>query len=862
MMKPTMRALPCPPEHWPAFSRLLDEALELPAHERAAWLERLDGDDARLKPWLGPVLETVVDGDDAYLSSAPPIPQAKHAAVADTGQRLGPWRLRRSLGRGGMGEVWLADRADDAYAREVALKLPHAHLSGEGQRHRFERERDILAGLQHANIAQFFDAGLADNGQPWLALEYVRGDALLDWCDTRALDIAARIRLLLPICDAVQAAHRNLVVHRDIKPVNILVNDDGHPKLLDFGIARLIDDAAPDQTRTLAMTPAYATPEQRRGDAVTTASDVYQLGLVLFELLGGTPAHRGHDGHAGHPIQRMDAIFAALLASQPVQAGTIAQQRSLSPARLRATLAGDLSRIVAKALANDPAERYGSAIDLADDLQRFLDKRPVRARRSSLGYLLRRFARRHARALAIVSALLLALVVSIVTSERNARKHLAEVTAERSQARASLDFLAGLFDSAGPNGRHGPDASARDVLFSGVEKLRGESALSRSARSELLIIIGESLNSLSRVNDARTAFDLAAEQQRGFMPTTGQRLRLQLRQAINAHDRGDLDAARAQAEVLIVEPTDTGDPGPAAYRMEAHALLANIALVEGRPDDGLAALAPALAALDHGDVAVRAEDSADVRLLHGLLLNEKGRHDEAQRELENALALFRQAGDDHPTIGKTLASLALIHQDRGELAAADALFIEGNRSLERALGRDSRDLMIGRGNHSSLLLTMGEAQRAADEVLECLRIGAALALDDPLNECRLRNRLGQSLVELGDRTGARAEFEAALTLATRIGDDVIIARATLGLAYLACLDGSMHAIDNLAAVMPDASDGSAWRLRAGVYQARCLDARGIREPADRVWRALAPLVAPPDATDALATEVRTAIARR
>jgi serine/threonine protein kinase len=758
-----------------------------------------------------------------------------------------------------MGEVWLADRADDAYTREVALKLPHAHLSGDAQRHRFERERDILASLQHASIAQFFGAGLAGNGQPWLALEYVRGSALIDWCDARKLDIAARIRLMLPVCDAVQTAHRNLIVHRDIKPGNILVSDDGHPKLLDFGIARLIDDAAPDQTGTLAMTPAYATPEQRRGEVVTTASDVYQLGLVLFELVAGIPAHRGRTAGNGTTNARLETVFAALRTAQPGQAAAIAQARALSSAKMIALLAGDLSRIVAKTLSEEPGQRYGSATELADDLQRYLERRPIHARRPSLGYLMRRFALRHARALAIVAALVLALALSIINSERNARRHLADVTAERSQARASLDFLAGLFDSAGPNGRHGPDASARDVLFSGIDKLRVESALSPAARGELLVIIGESLNALSRVNDARIAYELAAAQQNAFAPTPAQRFRLQLRQAINAHDRGDLDAARMQAEALVVDPAAADHPDVTAYRMEAHALLANIALVEGRPDRGLAALAPALTMLERSPVGMAAGNAADVRFLHGLLLNEMARHEEAERELQAALALFRQVADDHPSVGKTLTSLALIHQDRGDLAGADALFIDGNRSLEESLGRDSRDLIMGRGNHASLLLTLGDARRSAAEARECLRIGDALALDDPLNEGRLRNRLAQALVELDEHSAAENEFEQALVLAKRADDGIIVARATLGLAYLACLDGSATAANSLGTSMPDSAEPGAWRLRAGVYEARCAQARADFGAAKAAWLRLAPLIATAAPGDALADEVRAAI---
>lgn len=401
-------------------------------------------------------LETQVPDSDA----------ASHDGAPST--TFGPFQPIRFLGRGGMAEVWLARRNDCDFEQQVALKLMHPGLLR--QERRFRDERQILARLNHPNIAHLIDGGVSADGRPWLALEHVDGERITDWCDAHQLDLRARIRLMLPVCEAVGHAHRNLIVHRDIKPGNILVTRDGVPKLLDFGIAKLLDASDPELTQTLALTPAYASPEQRRGEIVTTASDVHQLGLVLYRLLCGIDANPfasglGREG-TGSTSQRMELAFLALQRSDAASADQVAQSRQNSQDRLRAQLRGDLGRIVGKAIHEDPRDRYGSPGELASDLCRWLDNKPILASRHGVLYLTTRFLRRNRTATALAAVLLLGLVAvaaALVWQQRQT-SHAAD------RALALTDYLVDMFHQV-DTGAGPAQLSARDILARGAERL-------------------------------------------------------------------------------------------------------------------------------------------------------------------------------------------------------------------------------------------------------------------------------------------------------------------------------------------------------------------------------------------------------
>jgi len=292
-----MAKLPCPPELWPAFSALLDQAMDVPDGERPGWLASLGAEHAAVRPWLARVITPAAATPEPHFLKAPAFSDSA-APEFRAGARIGPYLLQERLGSGGMGEVWLAARSDGSLNRRIALKLPHVHLMAGVLRRRFERERDILAGLSHPHIAQLYDAGVADSQHPYLAMEWVDGIEINEHCRRNKLPIEARLDLILQVLDAVGHAHAKLIAHRDLKPSNILVTRDAQVKLLDFGIAKLLvedtGNGATQLTRvgTCLATPAYAAPEQLAGRPITAAVDLYALGVILHELLTGQRPQR------------------------------------------------------------------------------------------------------------------------------------------------------------------------------------------------------------------------------------------------------------------------------------------------------------------------------------------------------------------------------------------------------------------------------------------------------------------------------------------------------------------------------------------------------------------------------------------
>jgi eukaryotic-like serine/threonine-protein kinase len=380
--------------YWQKLNALLEQALALPAEQRGRWLETLEPEFADIKPALGEMLRRGAVETDAFLATALPLRQLAGAPLDapedQPGDHIGPYLLLRFLGKGGMGSVWLAQRSDGSLKRQVALKLPHIYWAGDLAK-RIRRERDILASLEHRNIARLYDAGVSAQGRPYLALEYVDGEPIDVYCRQQNLDVAAKLRLFLQVARAVSYAHGRLIVHRDLKPGNVLVTAQGGAKLLDFGVAKLLQgsdtqDATLNTLLTQAagvpLTPSYASPEQIRAEPITVASDVYSLGVMLYELL---------TGQRPYTLKNHSAAALEIAVTQ----SPIGLASNVTSGALSRALRGDIDTILAKALKRDPALRYRSADAFADDIERHLAGEPVLARPDSLAYRARKFVRRN-----------------------------------------------------------------------------------------------------------------------------------------------------------------------------------------------------------------------------------------------------------------------------------------------------------------------------------------------------------------------------------------------------------------------------------------------------------------------------------
>jgi len=602
------------------FRELLDMAPE--AREQA-----LLARDPEIAERVRALLACVEEDDLAQADPASP----------PVGQRIGPYTLLERIGEGGMGEVFLAERSDGAYDRKVAIKriwAGHAPLAA-----RFLRERQSLARLQHPHIAQLLDGGIDAQGKPWLAMELVRGQDIATWCDAHDAPLSRRVELLIQICEAVDHAHRQLIVHRDIKPSNILVDDEGRAKLLDFGIARMLDAEDGERTQTQAMTPAWATPEQLQGKPATTASDVYQLGLLARALLCGVPR-----GAAG---ARMSAEYAQLQRDDPARAAVIAQQRGTTIDGLQRRLRGDLDSMVALATAHEAHERYPGALAFAMDFRRWLRNQPVQARADERGYRMRRFIRRRWPLLAAVGAVT-ALSIGFTAYHLHAldaelhRTEQARVAAveaqaaaerERANAQSTAAFLLSAFRSATP-GEIAEDRVSVRTLLARTRTRLDESDEPRTVRGPLLLQLGRIYLDQGMLAEAEETLHESVKLSRDpAVPpgTLAQALRSWSEALYLKGDRTASLAAAREAVAALDRSPERGSPMQAG-------LMGNVAIVEQALGDRSTAMRTLQRAIDL--LSPRAQEAPNVQ---GALLNSLAAMEANAGELASSADHFRQA---------------------------------------------------------------------------------------------------------------------------------------------------------------------------------------------------------------------------
>ena len=486
------------PARWQQVKAALGDAMALTGEARTGYLERLERGDPELRAELESLLEADREAGGAFLEDPAAAVLETPSSSPHAGRRLGPYRLLEEIGAGGMGEVYRAVRVDEEYEHAVAIKLVRAGADAQFVGARLRAERQILAAFQHPNIARLFDGGTTEEGIPYLVMELIEGQPVTEYCDRLRLDLEARLRLFLLVCSAVQYAHQHAVIHRDLKPSNILVTADGTPKLLDFGIAKILEPGAipvRSDLTTSAMrllTPDYASPEQLKGAPVTAASDVYSLGVILYELLTGLKPHAGRTRVVQDAPNATDpAPTRPSLAVRGREAAGIARRDS--PQRLSHRLRGDLDKIVLMALRQEPERRYATVDRLAEDIRRHLGHLPVAARKPTLRYRASMFVTRHKVGVAATALTALALISGIVMTARAtfiARAALARAQDEASASQRVSDYLLSLFEEANPDKNGGHTLDARALVERAQSQIDPELAKQPALRARMLSAVG------------------------------------------------------------------------------------------------------------------------------------------------------------------------------------------------------------------------------------------------------------------------------------------------------------------------------------------------------------------------------------
>ena len=800
--------------HWNRVKGLFERALEKPQENRLEFLREQCAEDSATFAEVSDLLSADERPHSILEGPAVDALDLPDGFLAE-GTQIGVYKIVRRIGQGGMGAVYLAERADGHFKQQVALKIIKRGMDSAEILKRFEAERQILAHLHHPNIARLLDGGLTDDGLPYFTMEYVDGQPIHEYCDTHRLSVTERLRIFQTVLSAVQYAHQNLVVHRDLKPGNLLVTDDGTIKLVDFGIAKVVGGdsdfdvlTALTQTGMRAMTPGYASPEQVRGEPVTTASDVYSLGVVLFELLTGKSPYL----NTGGSLKKLEEAICDTAPDKPSRAlsrvekadtvtlATISHLRDDEPRRLRKTLAGDLDTICLKALRKEPERRYQSVEQLADDIERYLSARPILARPDSFSYRAGKFVKRNVVAVS-ASVLVVTGIVTLVafyTSRLERERDNAQQEAEKAKQVTAL--LTSFFEEADPNLSKGEEITAREMLDQATERIEDELADQPEIQGEMLNVIG---NVYIKLGDYDVAIAILQRALNVQETTHGRR---SAEVALTLHDLGtiyynlgmydscefyyqqsaDIDkqlfgensrpyaidvsdiavAIRMQGDFKRAEPMFRQ-----ALKLKselfgehdvevAHTLnhLGRLLTFLGKYDEAEPLLRRGLKIRLDSYGPEHVEVVASRGALAGLLGNEKKYPEAYELYLQNLKTLRKLMGDEHHYVGATMGSLAAIEYRSGAYPAADTLYQEALRILRKNLDASNPNLSYSLDGLGLTYLKQGFTTKADS----LLRLSLKLREDAFTRDHWLTAISEGSLGELLTVTGKYASAEELL----------------------------------------------------------------------------------------------------
>ncbi len=750
---------------WAQVKDIFSHVVGLDAVEQRAFLDENCNGDAGLRQEVEALLRSNNEAENFIEEPAFTVADALPADPEPTIDKvIGHYRIVREIGRGGMGTVFLAKRDDGEFQQEVAIKVVSSAFLGRESLDRFRQERQILAGLTHPNIARLLDGGVTDDGLPYLVMEYVEGESLIDHAEAQNLSIDERLRVFLKICRAFAYAHANLIVHRDIKPSNIFVTPDGEPKLLDFGLAK-ITDIENDNLRTAttfrALTPAYASPEQLSGEPITTASDIYSLGVVLYELLTGSRPFNSESV----PFEKMIQIVSTLEPEKPsmkvLQTSKVGGDNRLA-AKRRQSLKGDIDNIVLMAMRKEPERRYRSVEQLAEDIDRHLSGLPIAASEDTFGYRTSKFVKRHWIGVTSVAVIGLILIAGIIATTVQTRG------AQRAQARSETigGFLQSILSSAAPEAK-GADVKVKDILDDASERAKSEFENDPEVLARVLTTLG------------RTYVGL----------TLNEQAEKELRAAVAASERANGENHPVTAEGLAWLGIALGFQGKSTEGVQVSnraIAIARIVHPNGHVDLGYALFGLSLNLLQNGDASGALPPAVEASLIirqflgekHGYYLatlNELGLVHESLGNTDEAEKFFRETltlgdGLDHRYriyLAQAATYLGSLLIKKGDFAEAESQLANSENLYRDILGVSNTSMAVVKQLQGRLYIQLGRFDLAAEKLRDSLMVFSALLPPESGPLLNSKIRLGLALTRAGKLDEGERHLREAQVVAAR-----------------------------------------------------------------------------------------------